>query len=254
VSAPILPGAEPYVAEGDRRGVLLLHGFTGDPSSMRGLAVAMADAGMTVELPLLPGHGTSVSDLLPKRWSDWVAEAKESYNALAARCDGVVVAGLSMGGVLALWLAERHPEIAGMVLVNPQVMPPDDTVYSLVTTMLDAGEELGPGIGGDIAKEGVVESSYTETPLRPLLSLFTGIAEVYADIESVSCPVLLFTSHEDHIVDPMSSEVLVTRLGCPVEQVRLERSYHVATLDWDREEIEARSVEFASTVLSTVTP
>ena len=211
--------------------------------------MALADAGLTVELPLLPGHGTDVADLVPTRWSDWAAAVKEAYTSLAARCDGVVVVGLSMGGLLALWLAEHQPEIAGLVLVNPMVLPPDESLVSLMQTMLDAGEELAPGIGSDIAMEGIVETSYAETPLRAALSLVTGAAEVAEQVESVTCPVLLFTSTNDHLVDPASSDVLVSRVTGPIEQVKLERSYHVATLDWDRDEIEARTVEFVTALL-----
>jgi len=69
----------------------------------------MADAGFTVELPLLPGHGTSIEDMVTTRWADWSAAAERAYEELAARCSAVVVAGLSMGGTLTLWLAERHP-------------------------------------------------------------------------------------------------------------------------------------------------
>src|SRR6202034_1981733 len=89
VTAPILPGAEPYSAVGDTRGVLVLHGFTGNPHSVRGLAQALADAGSTVELPLLPGHGTDVADMVPTRWEDWAAAADTAYIALAARCASV---------------------------------------------------------------------------------------------------------------------------------------------------------------------
>src|ERR1700735_4269317 len=111
VTAPILPGAEPFSTTGDGRGALVLHGFTGNPQSMRGLALALADAGLTVELPLLPGHGTDVADMVPTRWADWAAAADAAYAELASRCESVVVVGLSMGGTLSLWLGERHPEI-----------------------------------------------------------------------------------------------------------------------------------------------
>jgi pimeloyl-ACP methyl ester carboxylesterase len=157
VSHPVLAGAEPFSAAGDRRGALVLHGFTGCPQSVRGLAQSLADAGFTVELPLLPGHGTSVDDMLPTRWEDWSGAAAAAFADLSARCDGVVVAGLSMGGTLALWLAERHPGIAGLVLVNPLVAPPDDSVRALLDAMLAQGETVAPGIGSDIAKEGVAE-------------------------------------------------------------------------------------------------
>jgi carboxylesterase len=249
VSAPILPGAEPYSATGDTRGALVLHGFTGNPQSMRGLALALADAGFSVEMPLLPGHGTDVQDMVDTRWSDWSATADVAYQELAARSDGVVVVGLSMGGTLSVWLAEHHPEIAGLALVNPLIAPPDADSIGFIQAMIDGGDEIAPGIGSDIAMEGAVEAAYPGSPLRAALSLFAGASGVEADLESVTCPVLVFTSVQDHVVDPVSSQKLVARAKGPVEQVLLDRSFHVATLDWDKDEIEARTVEFANTVL-----
>ena len=246
---PVVPGAEPYSATGDTRGALVLHGFTGNPQSMRGLALALADAGLTVELPLLPGHGTDVSDMIPTRWKDWCRVAEDAYTELAARSDAVAVVGLSMGGTLAVWLAEHHPDVAALSLVNPMVTPPGADVTDLLESMVESGDEVAPGIGSDIALEGSVEAAYAETPLRAALSLFEGVAEVEALLDSVTCPVLLFTSTQDHVVDPASSDVLASTVKGPVERVVLERSYHVATLDYDKDEIEARTVEFLGGVL-----
>jgi carboxylesterase len=249
VTAPVLPGAEPYSVTGDARGALVLHGFTGNPQPMRGLALALADAGLTVEMPLLPGHGTDVADMVPTRWEDWSSAAEAAYLDLAARSDAVVVVGLSMGGMLAVWLAEHHPEIAALALVNPMVAPPDADTVGFVQAMVDNGDELAPGVGSDISMEGAVESAYPELPLRAALSLFAAAAEVESGLASVTCPVLLFTSTQDHVVDPKSSALLVERAKGPVEQVVLDRSYHVATLDYDKDEIEARTVEFVTGVL-----
>lgn len=251
---PIIPGAEPYSATGDARGALVLHGFTGNPQSMRGLALALADAGFTVEMPLLPGHGTDISDMVPTRWPQWCEAADDAFTALAARCDSVAVVGLSMGGSLAVWLAEHHPEVAALSLVNPLATPPDTATTGFIEAMIEAGDEVAAGIGSDIAMEGAVESAYPELPLRAALSLFEGVEEVEARLGSVICPVLLFTSKQDHVVDPKSSDVLVERVKGPVEQVVLERSYHVATLDYDKDEIEARTVEFLSGVLAAPGP
>ena len=167
MSAPVLPGAEPFSATGDRRGALVLHGFTGSPHSMRAVAHALADAGLTVELPLLPGHGTDMADMIPTRWEDWSAAAEATYGTLASRCDAVVVVGLSMGGLLAVWLAQHHPEIAGLAVVNPLVVPPDASVIALAESLLESGEEVAPGIGSDIAKPGALELSYPGTPCAP---------------------------------------------------------------------------------------
>jgi carboxylesterase len=249
VTSPILPGAEPYSAAGDARGALVLHGFTGNPQSMRGLAQALAGAGLTVELPLLPGHGTDVADMVPTRWSDWAAAAEAAYLELAARCDAVVVVGLSMGGTLSVWLGERHPEIAGLVLVNPLIEPPDADTVAFIDTVIEGGDETAPGIGSDIAQEGVAESAYSETPLRAAQSLFAAAADVAAGLGAVTAPILLFSSAEDHVVPPASGDRLVADVKGPVERVTLERSFHVATLDYDKDEIEARTVKFVSDLL-----
>ena len=254
MTAPIIPGAEPYSAAGDARGALVLHGFTGNPQSMRGLALALAGAGFTVEMPLLPGHGTDIADMLDTTWADWSEAAEEAYSGLAARCESVVVVGLSMGGTLSVWLAERHPEIAALSVVNPLVSPPDADSVGFIQAMIDNGDEVAPGIGSDIALEGAVESAYPGLPLRAALSLFAAAAEVEARLDSVACPVLVFTSVQDHVVDPASSDVLAARVKGPVERVSLERSYHVATLDFDKDEIESRTVAFVAGVLSSSRP
>jgi carboxylesterase len=249
VTAPIIPGAEPWSSVGGSHGVLVLHGFTGNPQSMRPLAEVVAKAGFTVDLPLLPGHGTSVEDMVPTRWEDWSGAAETAYQALAARCDKVVVAGLSMGGTLTCWLAERHPEIAGIAVVNPLVQAPDADFRDGIRSLLDTGTEVFDAIGSDIAMEGAIEAAYPGTPLAALLSLFEAADGVVAALADIRCPVLLLNSREDHVVDPVSGDVLEGAAGGTVDRVMLERSFHVATLDFDAPIIEERVVAFAVDVL-----
>ena len=250
MTAPILPGAEPWSAEGGRDGVLVLHGFTGNPQSMRGLAESLAAAGFAVELPLLPGHGTSVDDMLPTRWDDWSSTAEKVYRDLASRKRRVVVVGLSMGGTLAIWLTTRHPEIAGLVAINPFVEPPAESFREMMRGALEAGTEIIAGIGSDIALEGVEELAYPGTPIAPLLSMAEAADTVVADLGRIHCPVLLLSSRQDNVVPSSSGDVLVAGVGGPIERVWLERSYHVATLDHDRGLVEARTVEFAAKVMA----
>ena len=247
----MLPGAEPWSSGDGDAGVLVLHGFTGNPTSMRGVAEALAGAGFAVELPLLPGHGTAVEDMLPTRWSDWSAGAEAAWQRLAGRCERTMVAGLSMGGTLSCWLAARHPEIAGIAVVNPLVKAPDDAFRSAIRDLLDSGTEVAPGIGSDIAKPGAVESAYEGTPLEAALSLFDGVAALEASLPAITCPVLLLSSRDDHVVEPASGDLLEQSAGGPVERVWLERSFHVATLDWDAPVIEERVVAFARQVLGS---
>jgi carboxylesterase len=244
----VLPGAEPWSSDGGPAGALCLHGFTGNPSSMRPVAEAFAAAGFAVELPRLPGHGTTVTDMQATGWADWTAAAEAAYERLAARCERVVVAGLSMGGTLTIWLATRHPELAGIVCINPATQPLASEMLEMVQGMLDEGTEVLPGIGSDIAAEGVVETAYPETPLRPLLSLQAGLAALQGDLGRIACPVLLLTSPQDHVVDPAQSDHLAGAVRGPVERVALERSYHVATLDHDAGLVCERAVAFARRV------
>src|SRR5689334_1570595 len=92
----VVPGAEPFSADGGRTGVLLSHGFTGSPASMTPWAKHLAEEGYTVRVPRLPGHGTTWKDMNRTRWEDWYGELDQALTDLRATCDKVVVAGLSM--------------------------------------------------------------------------------------------------------------------------------------------------------------
>jgi carboxylesterase len=156
-----------------------------------------------------------------------------------------------MGGSLTLWLATRHPEIAGIVCINPAVRPQPPEVVEMVQAMLAGGEDRAPGIGSDIADPDAVESAYKETPLAPLLSMIDGLAALQPDLARISCPLLLLSSPNDHVVDPGDSDVLATSVSGPVERVTLERSYHVATLDYDGPIVCEQAVAFARKVTAT---
>ncbi|TYR33528.1 alpha/beta fold hydrolase [Mesorhizobium microcysteis] len=245
----VLAGAEPFSAKGDGRGALVLHGFTGCPQSMRPLAEAFAKAGFTVELPRLPGHGTAVEDMVNYRWSDWTEAADAAWHELADRTDSVVVAGLSMGGSLTLWLASRYPQIRGIVLVNPAAEADDFTAFvEGAKAVLAAGEHYLPAVAGDVADPNSKELGYDRSPAAGLISLVEGIAELKAGLPDIRIPALLLHSPQDHVIPPGSAELLRKTLGGPVDHVELERSFHVATIDYDRDEINRRAVAFAENV------
>ena len=248
--APVIAGAEAWSHVGNRRlGALCIHGFTGNPSSMRGVAEAFAAAGYDVELPRLPGHGTAVSDMLDTRWHHWSAEVEAAYRRVASRVDRVVVAGLSMGGTLTLDTALKHPEVSGIVCVNPLCVPPAVELIETVKGMLAAGETVFPGIGSDIADPDVKESAYPETPLAALMSLAEdGVSTIVDRYPSSRVPLLLITAKNDHVVDPATAEELARTWGGPVERILLERSFHVATQDYDKDLIFEAAVAFADRV------
>ena len=136
-----------------------------------------------------------------------------------------------MGGSLAIWLAERHPDIAGIVVVNPLVDPPASSFRDMLSGMVEEGGVSVPAIGSDIAMQSVAESAYDASPLEPMLSMFEAVDEIAARLGELRCPVLLLSSRTDHVVPPESGDLLAARAGGPVERVWLERSFHVATLD-----------------------
>lgn len=250
MTAPTIPGAEPFshLGSGDA-GVLVLHGFTGNPGSMRALAEACATAGFHVELPQLAGHGTAIEDMVPTRWADWTRDVEAAYRTLAARASRIVVMGLSMGGSLTLWAATQHPEVRGIVCVNPATQPQPAEVLGMLTQMIESGQTVMDGIGSDIAEPGVVETAYPGTPLAALLSFQTdGLVPLSDQYATLKMPLLLFTSVQDHVVNPSDSDALAAAYGGPVERVMLERSYHVATQDYDKHVIFERAVAFAVSV------
>jgi carboxylesterase len=245
------PSAEPFSAPGGPHGALVLHGFTGNPSSMRGVADGLAAAGFAVELPLLPGHGTSVEDMLTTDFTDWAATAEAAYLELAGRTDTRVVVGLSMGATLAAWVTARNPGVAGLVAINGMFEPPAPAFLELLRTSVAQGCDRLPAIGSDIAMPGVSEGAYDAAPIEPLISLMEATTELHGRLGNIRCPVLILTSPQDHVVPPSSSDVLAGGVAGPVERVVLARSYHVATLDFDRDLVEKRAVEFALRVTSS---
>jgi carboxylesterase len=243
-AVPTDPDFEPFAADGGSIGVVLSHGFTGSPASMRPWAQYLADAGFTVRLPLLPGHGTTWQETNKTRWTDWYGAVERAYDEVAARCDTVFAAGLSMGGTLVTRLAEeKGDKIAGLVLVNP----------AFTTTRLDAklapyiawAVRSRPAIGGDIKKPGVDESAGDRTPVVAFASLLKLWKVTVADLGKVSAPVRMYRSVEDHVVDPSSAALLKkAATSTSVEEILLHDSYHVATIDNDAPAIFEGSVEF----------
>ncbi|MFL6129439.1 MAG: alpha/beta hydrolase [Mycobacteriales bacterium] len=241
----VLPGAEPYAADGGPVGVLLSHGFTGSPQSLRPWAEHLAAAGYTVRLPRLPGHGTRWQDLNATRWPDWYGELERAFDGLLGRCEQVFACGLSMGGTLALRLAEqRAAEVAGLVLVNPSLGTERKDLKLLVPVLHRVVPSM-PGIASDIRKPGERELAYDRVPLRALHSL-TGLWKlVVADLARVTAPTLLYRSRVDHVVEPLSGRLLREGASsCEVVERILDQSYHVATLDHDAPRIFDGTVEW----------
>ena len=246
---PVLPGAEPFDHDGSSDiGVLLCHGFTGSPQSLRPWGDHLAAAGFTVRCPLLPGHGTHWRDMNRTGWPDWYGTVDQAFTELAAGCTSTFVAGLSMGGALALRLAQRHGSaVSGIVVVNPSVtiLRRDAALAPLLARVVPSF----PGVANDIAKPGAVEVAYDRTPLRAFVSLRRFWRLVRADLPAVTQPLQVYRSAVDHVVEAENSRIVLDSVGSSdATEVVLPDSYHVATLDVDAETIFAGSVEFCRRV------
>ncbi|MFK4147627.1 alpha/beta hydrolase [Streptomyces sp. NPDC004065] len=249
---PVLPGAEPFRHEGGEIGVLLCHGFTGSPQSLRPWAEHLAGRGLTVSVPLLPGHGTRWEDLQVTGWQDWYAEVDRELRALRERCARVFVGGLSMGGALALRLAARHGDaVAGVMVVNPACK-----VHGLSAYALPVARHLvrtTRGIASDIAKEGAAELGYDRVPLHAAHSLRVFFRLLDGELPQVTQPLLLLRSTRDHVVPPADPAHVLGRVSSlDVTEVLLEHSYHVATLDHDADRIFEESHAFIGRLAPSV--
>ena len=244
------PSTGPFSADGGPVGVLILHGFTGSPQTVRDWAESLAAAGLTVRVPLLAGHGGTWQELAKTGWTDWYADAERAFLALSERCSQVFVAGLSMGGCLALRLAEtQRQRVSGVILVNPSLAA--DTPLIALAPALRYVLKSVRSIGGDIKKPDALERAVKRTPVASVATLPAMWRTTAASLASVTQPVLVFRSTVDHVVGPASMKVLMTAL--PGAEVRpLDDSYHVATLDNDAPEIFDGTLSFIQKHVSLV--
>lgn len=216
-----MPGCESLShAAGSSTGVIVLHGLTGSPWSVCGVADAMIAAGHDVELPRLPGHGTRMSDILATGWTDWTGEVERVHRALRERTERVVVIGQSMGATLALWVGLEYPDVAGLVCINPVTRARDAATMAMIDEFIDDGLEVVPGEGSDIADPDSSDIGYDGTPIRPLRSLLVdGIGSMSGRFGELRMPLQLVTSRQDHVVEPADSEYLAATYGGPVDHI-----------------------------------
>jgi carboxylesterase len=250
--------SEPWSAAGsgarESRCLFLVHGFTGSPYSLRPLGELLARRGFAVEIPRLPGHGTTWRELLPTRYDDWRAAVHATAKRLKERYEHVLLVGLSMGGTLALDVASgTDARVSGVVTINAQILDREGIAVKLgpyIEKVLPIVPASFAGLTvNDIAKPGMVEEAYPIVPTAAGNSLLRALPRIRAQLANVPCPVLVMVSRNDHSVPPANSTALLELITAPrLEQLVLERSYHVATLDYDQDLIEERVTAFADSV------
>jgi len=224
-------------------GILVIHGITSTTSSMKYLSEQFADAGFNVELPNLSGHGTKWQDMNLTKYSDWINDLEKALKKLQDRCSKIFLCGLSLGGGLALCMAGKHPELAGIILIN-HASKFTDPRFWFVPIMRNFVKSI-PAVASDIKDPNSKEIAYSRTPTNGIYEMLKMLKEVRKMLPNIIIPVLIFKSLEDHVVPKISATFTMKTLGSKdKELIWLENSYHVAPMDYDKELIVKTSIEF----------
>ncbi|MRX72107.1 alpha/beta fold hydrolase [Bacillus lacus] len=234
----VIQGADSFYYSGNSTGVLICHGFNGTPQSVEEIGRKYADQGYTVYAPRLWGHGTSEHDMQNACYQDWLQSLSDGFHYLKRSCSDIFLVGQSMGGTLCLHTAAKLLQPNGLVLINAAI---NDVGYMDIKEAAEFIEEGSP----DIKAPGVYEITYPKVPFTAVNELLSLMKKTSRCLKSIHCPVLLITSRIDHVVPPANSDYIFNSISSPVkERVILENSYHVASMDYDKEEIVQQSCNF----------
>ncbi len=238
---PVIPNAEPFFFKGNQIGILISHGFVGTPQSVRFLGEQLASQGFTVYGVRLTGHGTHFKDLENCRYLDWIKDLENGLQFLQQYCKEIFVIGQSMGGTLTLNLVARFPELKGAILLNAAIttIPVMEEYRNKQTPRFI--DETEP----DIKAKDVAEITYRKVPLEAIKQLFTLMENTAEMLENVHCPLLAFQSVEDHVVPPKNTDYILANVQSNTKEIiPLFDSYHVASLDNEKEMIAEQCSQF----------
>jgi carboxylesterase len=228
--------------------VALIHGFTSSPTTMRPIGRFLADRGFCVRVPLLPGHGTHWRELAKTRYRDWRRAVVGALDELSGLCDHAFLVGLSMGGSLVLDVASERRDVSGVVAINAALLDREGLLARLapfVARLIPAVPSSMAGlVKNDAAKPGVDERAYDWVPARAAESLLSALPRIRKQLRGMQAPALIAYSPQDRSVSPASSRAVPRLTDAPVTLLRLERSYHLATLDYDRDLLEQSILGF----------
>lgn len=233
----IIEGAEPFLLPGGQHGVLLIHGFTGSPAEMRLLGQRLNEQGYTVLAPRLCGHGTSPEEMSKTNWENWYHSVCDGYYFLQGLCRKVSVAGLSMGGLLALQLSIDYP-IKNVISLSAPIEIADERLALLPDLQASAGH-FAPKRRRKIAGLPACYSiAYGKIPLPCIHSLLSLIKLVKGNLGKVNKPLLVMQSYNDHTVVPDSAQYIYDRAGSTDKKiVWLKQTGHLVTIDIEREAV-----------------
>lgn len=258
-----------YRFEGGRTGVLLVHGLGGTPIEMRYVALALSRAGHTVSVPQLAGHCSTEAELKYSHWHDWYGSIERELDQMRKTCDTVVVGGLSAGAVLSLHLAANRPnDVQGVACFAPTIwlngwgVPWYASLFRLVyhkwaANMIQFTECEPFGIKDKRLREMVVEALHSgdpsqagmySTPGGPMLEFRWLVDTVRKQLSSIKQPTLIVHPREDDRADINNAFYLQRKLGGPVEMTVLDDSYHIITIDKQRDVVADRAVSFVERI------
>lgn len=256
--------------KGGPTGILLIHGLGGTPVEVRYVAQGLAREGFTVMCCQLAGHCSTPEDLRTSTWRDWQASVEEAFQRLKRECDVVIAGGLSTGALLAVDLAERHPnEVHGLSLFSPSIyldgwampwyMPWLHYIRAAWWYHIDFNLTERPpyGLKDDRVRAMVVngmqsgnakETGYFFTPLWTMLQFNALAARVRRKLGRVTTPTLIVHPREDDVASVKNALEMQRRMAGMVEVVVLEDSYHMITLDKQRHIVLDRTLAFARSI------
>jgi carboxylesterase len=235
-----LPGSNGFL-------VICVHGFGGSPAEHYFTAKALNEAGYAVSVPLLKGHGTRIEDLDVCHYQDWIDSLEEEYQKRKTDYQGVYFLGLSMGGLLSLYMAEHHPEIKAVSLLAPALIYKQKSTYAAWLLL-------------PFKKHLPFSNSFPNMPKenRPYLAAGYGASSVPAalqmtklqkivkkDLKAIHQPVILFQSKADTMVDPKTEAYILNHISSVEKQgTMFEQSSHVITLDSDKDKAFQETLAF----------
>ncbi len=262
-----------FFLEGGPEGVLLIHGLGGTPTEMKSVAKGLNKAGFTVYGMQMAGHCGSEADLIATTWQDWYASVEAAHDRLRARCQTVFAAGLSMGAVMAMYLAARRPgEVRGLGLYSVTIkydgwsipklsfllpfwlrMPwgknycfyetfpygiKDDRLRAIVLRQLQSGDSSNAGL--------------IRTPGVCVREFYRFVKEVLRKIPDIQSPALfLHPSHDDIAKAETNAIYCQRRLTIPSELILLDNSYHIITIDRQRHVVIDNTIRFFRDLLTS---
>lgn len=241
---------DPFLLQGNKTAVLLLHGLTATPAEVHLFAERLHEHGFTVAGPLLPGHGTTPQDLNRTGWAAWLAESTRAYKQLQETCDHVFVGGESTGGVLALYMATQFPEIAGVLTYAPAIklnLSQMDTIKMYVAAPFITSVPKG---SIDVSEKW---QGYPVNPLKAGISLLKLGKETAQRLDQVHQPVLVMQGRLDMTVHPSAGEIILSGVrSTQKEQHWLEKSSHVILLDCELDTVTQLTLDFMRRALKNL--